>query len=471
LRAVGAAAQTESPALFDTLSEAKAEPIPIERAQAKKPEPQPVAQPPPSQRIARTPDTRAQPPVAEGWKDIPPSEELLSVARPNEVSSHDYPVVVSQSVGRPEAGLNKLNTQRGPASKSQGFGAVTVANVNYIDGVPAPTAKPKKRTVSDQNSVPEVSKETIAQLSDQYQSMKMAAQAPLSVAFEWLNQKNGILDVEEATLSLGGDREEALGGWDVLAATDYLTTLSFRKSRETLSVPMLANNTRRFLETLRDGLKQGQETGLIFGDMKPGWDVLTTGESEDALFLTEDGFLTEDRGESAHFVLFNAQPGRHRVTLRRLKDGQSSAAIVVPVQPGQATYLDLTDIREASIDGRVLDASDPELAGIVGSTIRALGHSATRSSGEKGWFELSGVLAAYPYPMVLETALEAEWPHRYEIAFDRLAGVELFRLSAAQIEVFGSQIGDDLQRSQHGVIIGAFRSTFRRSRAAADSIR
>lgn len=247
--------------------------------------------------------------------------------------------------------------------------------------------------------------------------------------------------------------EEDGAGWKSYHTEGYWPTVTRAVAQQ--QIPMISENSLQLL-AVTSGARVEKQAGVVFGKVPQGWTVSVAGHSGPSTFLDEQNQAVSPftfDGERT-FVFLNSNPGAQSLILRGTSDSEQGL-ISIPILPGQATYVDLTQLTTRKLAGYVYDAESSEPYPLGGVQIRlsgTTGHDVL--SGSDGYFEIPQVLTVADYPVFIESDHPSGFTHRYEIRPEGLDKVTLYRLGSKQVSGWLDQLEGGIS-SESGLLIAA----------------
>ncbi len=251
--------------------------------------------------------------------------------------------------------------------------------------------------------------------------------------------------VKSSFISYEGARDDLEGarGWLKVQAEGAWPTVAFlAPSKSVIPVPVVTQNAAMLLSAAQN-VKLQASSALVWGKIGSGQRVGFSGRSEKAIYLDQaDG--------SRLFVLFNVAPGAHLVSV------DSLGSVAAPALEGAATYLDLTQIRQVRLTGRVFDAAERRAHGVLEATVRVLGQAQQLVRTDRsGRFALEGVNRFGDHPLFLEVDGKGDFTHRYRVIASRTRDLALFRVGSAQVEGWIRQLEGGVS-PESGLVLAVF---------------
>ncbi len=370
--------------------------------------------------------------------------------------------------GAGQSRVIETGSVRAPASATQGlsFGVTsqTLLAMNTQQALPSrasggrPTGK--IYSVADQVDTQDTQKTTDAAQKG-VSSHKMAARVPGLVqfqarmnstrpsyveAFQWLDP---VFGVEGEVVSNEGTAEGMQKHWVQVNANDHWPTLSLSQNPSLGdSVPLISENNLRLLEGT-SGIKISHEGGIVFGRLPRDVSLAFSGRAENRSVFTD-----KESDQYQDFILLNVEPGAH---VLHLSLGLDKGAVAVPVRPGVATYVDLTNLEVHGIEGSVITGDDNSGKGLSGIRVSVVGQTGDPvKTDSSGAFTVPGVLVAEGHPVYLETDASEGHTHRYAVgAAAWTTQATLYRFSSRRIEGLTQQLEGGVS-SDSGLILGVF---------------
>jgi len=247
--------------------------------------------------------------------------------------------------------------------------------------------------------------------------------------------------------------EEDGAGWKSYHTEGYWPTLTRNAAQQQIS--MISENSLQLL-AIASGVRLEKQAGVVFGKIPQGWTVSVAGHSGQGAFLDEQNQAVSPftfDGERT-FVFLNANPGAQSLVLRGTSDSEQGL-ISIPILPGQATFVDLSQLRTSKVAGYVYDAESSEPYPLGGVQIRLSGTTGQDVlSGSDGYFEIPQVVTVADYPVFIESDHPSGFTHRYEIHPESADKVTLYRLSSKQVSGWLDQLEGGVS-SESGLLIAA----------------
>jgi hypothetical protein len=267
-------------------------------------------------------------------------------------------------------------------------------------------------------------------------------------AFDWSTPIN----LGTSTQFTNEAAEASSSGWVKSEALDHWPT--FARSSVT-NVPLISNNAAKLLAAIGGSTLQS-ETGIVFGKIPTGWNVRLSGRAERSVVLNFNNQTVAPQSSDGdrYFAFLNAAPGAHLVYLVDAS-GVEQGAVAIASLGRTSTYIDLSQLTHATLQGRVLDGSNASGRPLANVTVRVLGKSsAVTQTDSRGQFQISNILTVGSQPLFVETDAADGHTHRYQLKPDQLSSVTLYRLDGHSIEEWLGQLEGAIS-AESGLIVAA----------------
>jgi hypothetical protein len=267
-------------------------------------------------------------------------------------------------------------------------------------------------------------------------------------AFDW---STPILQGSDSPFT-NEETETSSVGWSKSEAADHWPTYA---RRSVTNVPLISNNAAKLLSAIGGSTLQS-ETGIVFGKIPSGWNVRLSGRAERPIVLNfnNQAVAPQSSDGDRYFAFLNAAPGAHLVYLAD-GSGVEQGAVAVASIGHTSTYIDLSRLSHATLQGRVLDGSNASGRPLANVTVRVLGKSsAVTQTDSRGQFQIPNVLTVGDQPLFVETDATDGHTHRYQIKPDQLSSVTLYRLDGRSIEEWLGQLEGAIS-AESGLIVAA----------------
>jgi len=257
-------------------------------------------------------------------------------------------------------------------------------------------------------------------------------------------------------------------GWTVSKAPLYWNTVFWSNQRaEALS----HNQAMLFAATAQTQIQSG--TAIIYGRVPAGYRVALSGRAEAAVYLnsrTQPIAETDDTSER-YFSFVNVAPGSQLLYFIENKMGQPGA-VGVPAVADTATYIDLRQVNESSIQGFIFDAASAqeELKPLPRTLIEVIGYDGLSTfSKEDGSFEISRINMISDIPVFLQVVAQDRLAHRYRWSTsESTRPAPLFVFSNEQIRKYSDQLDGGISL-ESGMMMGAVPGIIAHAKKSLDS--
>jgi hypothetical protein len=271
-------------------------------------------------------------------------------------------------------------------------------------------------------------------------------------SFDWNRE---IVDARAWVFSEGGLATETQGRWILAEASGYRRALAWAERMDELKIPLVSENTEALLSRFV-GSEQQEKAGMVLGRIPKGWEVNLSGRSEKVHYWAD----SSSTDNTQVFILLNAAPGAHVLTLREKGPTGKRSGVPLIVLEETSTYLDLRRYQEINLFGEVLESTSGGLQAIESAQVRLLGHSVAPTLTDRlGKFSVSSVILFSNHPLIFETDSQKGFTHRYQIPAQKILdsqteSLTLYRFSENTIYNWSDQLAGGVS-ADTGVLIAA----------------
>lgn len=239
-------------------------------------------------------------------------------------------------------------------------------------------------------------------------------------------------------------------GWVKLEDPSIFPTITMHSSTQQGSTLLLDQNAIGLL-SIKLGVKIARGSGLIVGNIPPGYEVEFLGRAEEPTPFEHEG--------KKYFAILNAEPGSGTLLLEHTKNPNENASLFFPVLSDTITYLDLKQPQKITARFAVVKSgieNDPEISGLnlwysINREIQAI-------TSIKGYAELRdfNIVPGYPYFVDLTSKFGEvqSYTYRYEIWPEQKSKVNrLYQTEEKSIYRWLKQVRQGVS-DQSGLILG-----------------
>jgi hypothetical protein len=323
------------------------------------------------------------------------------------------------------------------------------------DALPEPA--PKSTQLAQNDAKSDGSSEERTEVETLKEAQPVVKVSKVKSFIEAFSKDEKISNVQESVFSHEGIKGRANSVWLKLKREGYLETLTLSGSRGPFELPLISNNSSQLLYAIA-GLKRRESAGIIFGKVARGWEVQTSGNAEKVIYFsqTQKILSASELAEERDFILLNAQPGVHLISALEVETGRTGA-IAAPCIKGEATYVDFSEPRFATIQGNAFDAtSGQQLRPLKGIKVEIVGQeSKFTSTDSTGRFQLNQTTLFSSYPLTIDYEKKDGFRHRIQYsAIDSFSVAQLFVFSSAQVDDLVGQLAGGVS-PESGLVMGA----------------